>query len=247
MPTRSELAENTGAYVLPHPRYPKVVTDDFTYVAGPHDAWMLRARSPKIEWAREETRRRGLALVEWWVGWSSPPSLADELLANGLKPSDEPLLTGMTSDTEPPAAPPQVDVRPVETVEQFLEAMAVDWEVWRVSKEEREQRRAAAAGHFADDRASGMAHLWAAFENGGAVGFGRALDMQEGVALMGGAVLPEARGRGIYRALVRARWEHAVERRTPLLVVQAGPMSAPVLDGLGFERHGEIRLFADRL
>jgi hypothetical protein len=24
-------------------------------------------------------------------------------------------------------------------------------------------------------------------------------------------------------------------------------MSAPVLDGLGFERHGEIRLFADRL
>jgi hypothetical protein len=24
-------------------------------------------------------------------------------------------------------------------------------------------------------------------------------------------------------------------------------MSAPVLDGLGFDRHGEIRLFADRL
>ncbi len=257
MPTRSQLAENTGAYVLPHPRYPKVVTDDYTYVAGPHDAWMLRARSPAIEWAREETRRRGLPpreetrrrglpLVEWWVGWSSPPSLADELLANGLEPSDEPVLTGMTSDTEPPATP-HVDVRPVETVEQFLEAMAVDWEVWQVSDEQREERRAAAAGHFADDRASGMAHLWAAFEDGRAVGFGRALDLEEGVALMGGAVLPEARGRGIYRAVVRARWDHAVERETPLLVVQAGPMSAPVLDGLGFERHGEIRLFADRL
>jgi GNAT superfamily N-acetyltransferase len=71
--------------------------------------------------------------------------------------------------------------------------------------------------------------------------------MEAGVALMGGAVLPEARGRGMYRALVRARWDHAVARGTPLLVVQAGPMSAPVLDGLGFERHGQIRLFADRL
>jgi GNAT superfamily N-acetyltransferase len=60
-------------------------------------------------------------------------------------------------------------------------------------------------------------------------------------------VLPEARGRGIYRALVRARWDHAAARETPLLVVQAGRMSAPVLDSLGFVRHGEIRLFADRL
>jgi hypothetical protein len=44
------------------------------------------------------------------------------------------------------------------------------------------------------------------------------------------------------RALVRVRWDHAVDRGTPLLVVQAAPMSAPVLDGLGFVRHGEIRL-----
>ena len=64
---------------------------------------------------------------------------------------------------------------------------------------------------------------------------------------MGGAVLPEARGRGVYRALVHARWEQAVARGTPLLVVQAGPMSAPILTGLGFESHGELRLYADRL
>ena len=78
-------------------------------------------------------------------------------------------------------------------------------------------------------------------------GFGRAIDMAEGAALMGGAVLPSARGRGVYRALVHARWEHAAGRGTPLLVVQAGRMSAPILAGLGFESHGEIRLYADRL
>ena len=71
--------------------------------------------------------------------------------------------------------------------------------------------------------------------------------MADGVALMGGAVLPEARGHGVYRALVHARWQYAAARGTPLLVVQAGAMSAPVLDGLGFERHGEIHLFTDRL
>ena len=60
-------------------------------------------------------------------------------------------------------------------------------------------------------------------------------------------MLPEARGRGAYRALVRARWEHAAERGTPLLVVQAGAMSGPVLTRLGFETHGELGLLVDRL
>jgi GNAT superfamily N-acetyltransferase len=246
MATREQLAENTGAHILPRPRYPVVVTEDYTYVAGPNDAWVLDIRSPNIEWARAETARRGLPIVEWWVGWSSPPSLADELLAHGLEPSDEPLLSGMTSVKEPPAAA-HIDVRAVETVEQLLEGLAVDWEVWQVPEESREQRRARAAADFEEDRSTGVAHHWVAFDDDQPIGFGRALDMDGGVALMGGAVLPEARGRGVYRALVRARWDHAVARGTPLLVVQAGPMSAPVLDGLGFQRHGEIRLFADRL
>jgi GNAT superfamily N-acetyltransferase len=90
-------------------------------------------------------------------------------------------------------------------------------------------------------------HHFAALLDGRRVGFGRAIDMPTAVALFGGAVLPEARGRGVYRALVHARWEHAVARGTPTLVVQAGPMSAPVLAGVGFERHGEISLFMDRL
>jgi GNAT superfamily N-acetyltransferase len=246
MPTREELAENTAVYVLPRPRYPMVVTDDYTYIAGPHDAWVLDIRVANLDWARAESRRRGLEVVEWWVGWSSPPSLADELLAHGLVPDDEPVLAGMTCVSEPPAAP-QVEVRPIETAKQYLEAVEVDWEVWQLSDEKRAQRRASEADRFEEDHAAGVAHHWAAFEDGRPVGFGRALDMEGGVALMGGAVLPESRGRGIYRALVRARWDHAAARGTPLLVVQASRMSAPVLDGLGFVRHGEIRLFADRL
>jgi GNAT superfamily N-acetyltransferase len=246
MATREQLAENTGMYLLPRPFYETLVTDDYSYHAGPNNAWVLDIREPNVEWARAESRRRGLALVEWWVGWSVRPSLGAELLSLGLVPDDEPVLTGMTCVTETPEAP-HIEVRAIETAAQYLEAIAVDWEVWQIPEEERAKRRAIEVDRFDEDHAAGSAHHWAAYDDGRPVGFGRGIDMEQGVALMGGAVLPEARGRGVYRALVRARWDHAAARGTPLLVVQAGPMSAPVLDGLGFQRHGEIRLFADRL
>ena len=54
------------------------------------------------------------------------------------------------------------------------------------------------------------------------------------VYLAGGATLPDYRGRGAYRALVRARWDAAVERGTPVLTVGAGEMSRPILERLGF-------------
>jgi GNAT superfamily N-acetyltransferase len=52
---------------------------------------------------------------------------------------------------------------------------------------------------------------------------------------MGGVVLPALRGRGVYRALVSARLEHARSRGISLATCQAGRMSAPILERLGFE------------
>jgi GNAT superfamily N-acetyltransferase len=246
MPTLEQLAESTAVHLLPQPGFEKVVTPQFTYIAGPNNAWVLDVVEPDVDWAREESRRRGLKIVEWWIGWSSPDGIEEALLGRGLAPDDEPVLTGMTSATEPPPAP-HVEVRPLETAEQYLAALEVDWNVWNVSAEERDRRRPTEVDRFDAGQATGVTHHWAAYEGEEPVAFGRAIDMADGVALMGGAVLPSARGRGVYRALVHARWEHAAGRGTPLLVVQAGRMSAPVLAGLGFESHGEIRLYADRL
>jgi hypothetical protein len=131
MRTPEQLAENTGMYLLPQPSFETVVTDDYTYIAGPRNAWVLDIREPNVEWARTESQSRGIPLVEWWVGWTAPPSLADDLLAHGLVPADEPVLTGMTSGTEPPAAP-HVEVRAIETAEQYLEGIEVDWDVWPI-------------------------------------------------------------------------------------------------------------------
>jgi streptomycin 6-kinase len=68
-----------------------------------------------------------------------------------------------------------------------------------------------------------------------------------GLLLFGGATLSGARGRGAYRALVRARWEDAVARGTPALVTHAGAMSRPILRRLGFEEIAEIWILLDRL
>ena len=54
-----------------------------------------------------------------------------------------------------------------------------------------------------------------------------------------------ARGRGAYRALVRARWDDAVAAGTPVLITQAGRMSLPILERLGFRAVCEIQVLLD--
>jgi ribosomal protein S18 acetylase RimI-like enzyme len=250
--TREELAEHTEVHLLQRLGSETIRRDGYVYIAGPRDANVHPYRvddvPAAVEWAREESRRRGHRNLEWWVGWTAEPQdLAEQLLACGLERSDDPpRLTGMTAATPPPADP-SIEVRRIETLEDLLATLEVDWRVWNIDTAEREERRAWQRERFAAMKAAGIAHHWAGFLHGERVAMGRAIDMDGGVALFGGAVLPEARRHGVYRALVRARWEHAVARGTPLLVVQAGPMSRPVLAGLGFETHGDVRLYCDRL
>jgi GNAT superfamily N-acetyltransferase len=88
--------------------------------------------------------------------------------------------------------------------------------------------------------------VYLAYVDGRPVGRATGSFSEHGVTLFGASVLPEARGRGAYRALVAARWADAVERGTPLLVTQAGPMSHPILVRLGFREVCRIRALADR-
>jgi len=59
-------------------------------------------------------------------------------------------------------------------------------------------------------------------------------DVTPFLGLWGGAVLPTHRGRGLYRAIVAARARHALARGFRYLTVDAGPMSRPILERLGF-------------
>ena len=87
--------------------------------------------------------------------------------------------------------------------------------------------------------------VYLAYVDGEPVARGSAAFSEHAVALFGGSTLPEARGRGAYRALVAARWEDAVARGTPTLITQASPMSRPILNQLGFRELCEIRILLD--
>ncbi|HKW70679.1 MAG TPA: GNAT family N-acetyltransferase [Candidatus Dormibacteraeota bacterium] len=67
----------------------------------------------------------------------------------------------------------------------------------------------------------------------------------EGAIINGGAVREKFRGRGIYRAMVAERLRMAREAGTAGLVVWGGPMSAPILSKLGFEKVGWRRFYLD--
>jgi GNAT superfamily N-acetyltransferase len=54
------------------------------------------------------------------------------------------------------------------------------------------------------------------------------------LGLWAGAVLPSHRGRGLYRAVVAARARYARSCGYRFLTVDAGPMSRPILERLGF-------------
>src|SRR5947209_20427075 len=69
---------------------------------------------------------------------------------------------------------------------------------------------------------------FAAVADGRVVGHAYAAAADAGVNLFGGCVLEDARGRGAYRSLLRARWDFAAARRTPALTVQAGRMAMPI-------------------
>ena len=81
--------------------------------------------------------------------------------------------------------------------------------------------------------------------DGEIVGSGGARYFESGIYLLGGNVAEHARGRGVYRALVRARWDESVRRGTPALVVHAGAMSRPILEHVGFRTVSEVHALLD--
>lgn len=120
----------------------------------------------------------------------------------------------------------------------FTDAAEVRWEAFRLSHEEREHERGFLATYFEEylrtkDRSTISV---VATVDGRVAGSANALLSERGLFLIGGATAPWARGTGVYRALVGARWRYAVDRGTPALTVHAIPdTSAPILRRVGFE------------
>ncbi len=183
---------------------------------------------------------------QWEVsGSATPADLHERLLTLGFEPDPEPEVVGMVLTEEPPPVPAGVIVRRVETLADYAASQEIAHVAFGVPEEDRVAMRVRDAAGFEQLLASPDAALFLVELDGTPVASARATFARAGVVLNSGATLPAARGRGAYRALVRARWEEGRRRGTPALVTQAGAQSRPILGGLGFVEVAEIRVLLD--
>ena len=257
--TRTELeefVEAPAAFTPPAPGNASVSNERFTLrgsISGTSLAVQrIRLRGDEIDdaldAARSFMRVTGATAASWWLSeHSTPADLETRLLERGLVAIEgDYALDGMLLTSEPPAGPPDVEARVVRTAEEFVAATEAQYAAFDTAADRRRDI-AALVDEFELERRSDVVRLYGAWLDGRPVGGGRAIFSPRGTLLAGGSTVPWARGRGAYRALVRARWDEAVARGTPALAVQAGAMSAPILARLGFETTCRFRRLEDVL
>lgn len=205
-----------------------------------------------LEDVRATLRRRGRTRAVWFVTPTSQPAgLLEQLHACGLQAADEapwePVFTSMVLLEAPEPGPADVVARRAADYEEFAAALRLDEDVFGLPEEDRRAWDAHRRTLW-ELQASNRSPLrtFVGILDGEIVGVGRSLLADAGVNLSGGSVHPEARGRGVYRALVRARWDDCVARGTPALTVQAGRMSRPALARLGFGVVSDQHCLIDR-
>jgi N-acetylglutamate synthase-like GNAT family acetyltransferase len=199
-----------------------------------------------------ETRRwfaaHGCEAFTWWIGSSArPETLVADLLDFGAAVyAPEPLLAAMVLEQEPPAVE-GVEVRRITSAAELILAVEIQCRAFAVPPEEREQALARAADRGRRELSTPHAPRYLAYLDGDAVGTAAMEQLENRHAfLLSGCVLPEARGCGVYRALVHRRWADARTLGWLPLVVQAGRLSLPILQRCGFRTVGSIQLLEDR-
>jgi hypothetical protein len=200
----------------------------------------------------EALRARGREWAYWALG-ADQVAVIEALKRLGLvqneRPPWEPRFTAMALVEEPAGEPTEgVTAKPVETLAELHQANDVFAEAFGIPVEARRGLRERAERRFEyESRPDAVTRTYLAFVDGEPAGVASTVFTATVGNLLGGGVLPTARGRGAYRALVSARWRDAVARGTPALTVQAGAMSRPVLEHLGFEPVGGIEVLLDEL
>jgi GNAT superfamily N-acetyltransferase len=254
----AELAEDIELYLPPTPGVEKLDLGDcflveevgfsFPPAGGVH---RIRFEPVDVERRVSELRRmfreRGRDEFTWWVGTSATPGdLEERLRALGATSyGDDPVITSMVTSSAPPEVE-GVDVRRVERLEDFAIARELAWSTADFTDEQLAHVRATIPERWEARQRDGHAVAFLVYANDEPIAAGDMLFLPFAGFLSGAVTRPDYRGRGAFRALVRARWDEAVRRGAPALVVGAGRMSRPILERIGFETVAEQLLLVDR-
>jgi hypothetical protein len=248
-----EVVESLNMHLPPRPGEVRVVESRFAVVLGAdadpnvNVVQRLRFDDGDVEKAVSEVRRLAEShnrhKLTWEVSSSATPEdLHARLLDLGMRPHAPDALATCMLLTRPMVAPvpDEVEVRLVETPEDFAAAarvLAIGFGMPASSD--------SMFGTFEQHRAMPHFRRYLACIRGEPVAAADATWLDVGMVLSGGATLKTARGRGAYRALLAARFHDAERKGAPILLTQAGAMSRPILERLGFEKVAEVRILLD--
>jgi hypothetical protein len=246
-----ELAEIPDRYTRLTPGHvDRVETDRFVVVRGSWWASVegVRALPDEVEDVLREVRAVTTGRTAMWrLGPSATPvDIEAQLRELGLRtPANGVEELAALATVAPPDAP-GAEVRRVETLDDYRTSVELRWDAFGKSDEDRAAEQASLAETFEALQGSGAVVDFLAYADGRPAATAASVATERGLLLVGGATAPWARGRGLYRALVRARWVEAVRMGTPALVVQANPFtSAPILARLGFVEVCRLRQLED--
>jgi GNAT superfamily N-acetyltransferase len=176
---------------------------------------------------------------EWKVySHDEPSDLLARLRNRGFKIGDEESLMILDVQDLPPGllapAPEDITVTAVTDEEGIAHFLSLESAIWGTRADTtRDFLLAALSDPFQGDRA------FVAFSGQKPIGFGRVSVSRQSqfAGFWSGSVLPDFRGRGVYRALLSARIQH-VRRLDSVryLRVDALPSSRPILEKYGFAR-----------
>jgi GNAT superfamily N-acetyltransferase len=200
----------------------------------------------RIAAVREWFRGHGREEFVWWIGSSATPSdLETRLLEQGATPWEDGVIASMLTEQPPPEVP-GIEVRRVETFEEFVVGREIAWATAGFTEQQAAETRATLPGKWEERRRTDNGASYVAYVDDEPVASGDMIFLPFASFLSGASTKPAYRGRGVYRALVRARWDEAARRGTPALIVGAGRMSRPILERIGFRAVAEQHLLLDR-
>lgn len=262
MPARERVQAASAAWVFVPAGAPRVEAEEYLLVR--HPDW--NERPVQVAWTRsgdpgrpvgavvDEVLARARDLVDpavpataevaWWVRLDAPEGLERELVGRGavLDETVDVLALDLTEADAGAAAPAaDVELRWSNDLDVFVDAVRLTTEVLGGTPTDRATLEAVFPGEAAKV-ASGGGGAVVAYAGGRPVGSGGLTVVGADGRLWGGAVLPEARGRGVYRAVLAARLRYAADHGADLAIVKGRVQtSGPILRRAGFTAHGQER------
>ncbi|MFS2242968.1 hypothetical protein [Microbacterium sp. OR16] len=195
-----------------------------------------------LDHAIERTRAWGETELTFWTNASDRPDLEDELQRRGARHIDTVTVLARPVEGCPIDVPEDVTAEIVRTPEQFRELDRINVAVWDHQGPLSEQGLRDELEENAESLASGTGGRALARVDGVAVSTGGCTVVDGFVRLWGAATLPEARGRGAYRAVLAERLRLGAEMGARTALVKGRiSTSAPILARAGFEPFGEER------